>query len=1089
MKSFKKYFLLLALVVPFLSGTAIYAQNITGTVKDVQGDPLAGVVILEKGAGNSAVSGNDGRYSIKAKSGSTLEYILIGYESKEVTVSSSLLIDVVLEETTEVLDNVVVTALGIRRESRALGYAVSSVKGEDLLKAGTTANPLETLYGKAAGVGIQASAGGPTGGMQIKIRGSQGLESDANTRPLFVVDGVPIYDEDSNMSTRNYDPLNSFDYGSGINDINAEDIESMEILKGAKASVLYGSRGANGVVLITTKNGAGTRGLGVNISYGHTWEVPHSMIDFQNEYGSGLHEYNLEYEDDAKTVRRTVSSRYNFGPKFDGSAIKFFDGSTRQYLPYRNNFMDMFRTGSTDNLSVAISGGNDKGNMRLSFNKYKYNGELPNMWQDKNTVSFNGMMKVSNFAEVEFINNLYFTNTHNRRPNLSTQVAWGTFNRDYDIKTAMNVYKTGEGYLNSVSELGDISGDGWGWPMAFTKDLSGLFYMLWNQFDNSNLDERMHNVTSAKVTLHFLPYLSLKINGGLDYTEVEYTRKDKIMSVNQETGETSGGKFSYSRDKVKIQNYEALLFFNKSFSEDRLNVESFIGGSYYNNSGRSLGVGTYGGLKFNDFWTLENGKGWSSGYSGDISSYNLGEDARYSVMGQATISWQDMLYLEIQARNDWSSTLPRTNRSYFYPGASLTWNFTENFTIPYVNYGKLRLSLADVGRDASRYYAYRSYSVETLPPPNTNINKILGPSSLFAGDLKPERKRDFEVGFNVRMFAKNRLEVDFSYYNSTFYNQIMSVPLSESTGSSEIRINAGKSRNQGIELFVKGAVVAINAFQWDLSLTAAKQTDKILDLYPGITQKNMVVSGVINRAEEGKRMGSLWLYDYQKDEQGQKIVDPVSGAYRISSEAKDMINVGNINPDIYGGFSSNWYLRGNWGVINLMAGIDYKFGGKILSYSNYYLKGNGLTKQTLQYRDTEHGGLEWTDENGRTRHDGIILPGVAPDGQPNTKIISAQDYYSTFLHDSSTGWQPDNIQKNDYIKFREIALSYTMPQKISGMLKLQKLTFSVSARNLFYIYKTIDNIDAESTLGTNSWVENSIYPSLRSYGFKISLSF
>jgi iron complex outermembrane receptor protein len=1076
------------MLFPLMTGMALNAQNnITGTVKDVHGDVLMGVVIVEKGSTNGVVSGDDGKYSIIAKSGSTLEFMLVGFATKEVVVGTAAVIDVVLEDATEVLDNVVVTALGIKRESRALGYAVSSVKGEDLLKAGVTANALETLYGKAAGVGIQASAGGPTGGIQIKIRGSQGLESDAKTRPLFVVDGVPIYDEESNMTTRGYDPLNSFDYGSGINDINAEDIESMEILKGAKASVLYGSQGANGVVLITTKSGAGTRGLGVNVSYGHTWEQPYTLIDFQNEYGSGVSEYSASYEDDAKTIRRTVSSRYNFGPKFDGSPIKFFDGTTRKYQPYKDNFLDMFRTGSTDNLSVAISGGNDKSSMRLSFNNYKYNGEMANMWQEKNALSFNGRMKVSDFAEIEFINNLYFTNTHNRRPNLSTQVAWGTFNRDYDINAAMKVYKSEDGYLNSVSELGSIGGSGWGWPSAFTKDVSGLFYLLWNQFENSNLDERMHNVTSAKATLKFLPYLSLKINGGIDYTEVEYTKKNKITSVNKETGETSGGKFTYSRDKVKIQNYEALLFFNKSFMEERLNVESFVGGSYYNNSGKSIGVGTYGGLKFDDFWTLENGKGWPAGYSSDVSSYSLGEDARYSVMGQATVSWENMLYFEIQARNDWSSTLPKANRSYFYPGASVTWNFTENFTIPYINYGKLRVSLADVGRDASRYYAYRSYSVATLPPPNTNINKITGPSSLFAGDLKPERKREFEIGFNVRMFEKSRLEIDFSYYNSTFYDQIMSVPLSTSTGASSIRINAGKSRNQGIELFVKGSPIATDFFQWDLSATAAKQTDKILKLYPGITQKNTEVNGVINRAEEGERMGNLWMYNYIKDDQGRNIVNS-NGFYQVSTDVKDMIKVGNINPDIYGGLTSNWYFRGKWGVVNLMAGIDYKFGGKILSYSNYYLKGNGLTTQTLKYRDAAHGGVEWKDGD-ETRHDGLILDGVTSDGKPNQKIIGAPEYYSSFIHDMSTGWEPDNIQKNDYIKFREIALSYTVPKKLSGMLKLQKLSFTLSARNLFYIYKTIDNIDSESTLGTNSWVENSSYPLLRSYGFKINLSF
>lgn len=880
MKKIQKI-LFVSLVLVF-SGIQTFAQQITGTIKDSYDEPLSGVAIIEKGTNNITTSNDDGSYSINLKSKKIIEFSMVGFKTQEIQVGTSTVINVTMQDDIEALDDVVVTALGIKRDTRALGYAISSVKGEDLIKAGVPTNPLESLYGKAAGVGIQSSAAGPTGGINIKIRGAQGLESDVNTRPLFVVDGVPIYDAGSDMHERGYDPLNSFDYGSGINDINAEDIESMEILKGAKASVLYGSAGANGVVLITTKSGAGTRGLGVSVSYGHTWDVPYSMIDFQNEFGSGTSEYSRSWEDATnKTGRRIVSSRYNFGPKFDENiTIKFFDGTMRKYVPYEDNYMSLFKTGHTDNVSVAIAGGNDKGDMRLSFNHMNYNGNMENHEMKRNSLSFNGRMKVSDFAEFEFINNLYFTKNKNRRPNLSTLVAWGAFNRDYDVNTA-----TEDGYLNSMDALGNIEGDGWGWPEAYIK-YSGLFPMLWNQHENRNLDDRLHNITSARANFKILPFLTIKLQAGLDYTEVEYTSKQKIESVNPDTGETTGGKFGYSRDKYFVQQYEAYTFFEKYFLEDRLSVNAFVGGVYYNNTSKSVGVGTMGGLKFNDYWVIENGKGWPASYDSRIASYSLGEDSKYSLLGQATIGWENMLYLELQARNDWSSTLTKTNRSYFYPGASITWNFTENFTIPYINYGKFRLSWADVGRAPDRYYAYKAYKISTLDAPNTNINKIEGPEDLFAGNLKPERKREIEVGFNLRFFKQNRLEIDMAYYNNTFYDQLMSVPLSSATGAKNIRINAGKVRNSGIEFFIKGAPIAFDKFRWELTFTAAKQMDKIIDLYPGITQKNEEVQGIIKRAEEGERMGTLWSYDYVRDENGNRVVNQTSGLYSVSGETK-----------------------------------------------------------------------------------------------------------------------------------------------------------------------------------------------------------
>ena len=1080
-------------ILLFSFSFAVGQTNIKGLVLESKtNDPLVGVSVQVKGTTQGAITDQNGAFQLRANSTDVLVFKYLGFQDVEATVGNKTSIDVIMEPSDVMLQEAVVTALGFKRDARAIGYAISSVKGDDLIKAGVTTNPLASLYGKAAGVGIQATAAGPMGGMKINVRGAQGLESSSKIRPLFVVDGVPMYDVESSMSSRGYDPLNSFDYGSAINDLNIEDIESMEILKGAKAAVLYGSRGANGVVLITTKSGKGTRGLGVQVTYGLETERPYSLIKFQNEFGSGVNEYDMSYADTERTKRRTVSSRYNFGPKFDGSSIMFFDGTIRKYEPYKDNYMALFNNGSAQTISGTISGGNDNSNMRLSLTNYDYNGTMPNQGQTKNSLSFNGQLKASSFARFEFVQNFYNTKSQNRRPNLQRLISYGAFNRDYDLVSAINSYKDENGYRVSLKDLQSVENSGWGWPAAHASDEQGFFAMLWNNNENRNLDNRINSVTSVTAFFTFLPYLSLRVHGGMNYVDTEYIRKFKVESKNYDTGNYEGGQFKYSRDRNKIQNYDAFLTFDKNIT-DKWNLLVMAGPSYRTESYTSIGVGTYGGLKYPDFWSLANGKTFPPEYSENIATYEQQDESMYSVSAQATLSYNMEFVLEFQARNDWASTLPKVNRSYFYPGASLVWNFTERFqNLPKINYGKFRLSYADTGRPANRYYALRSYSMVTLPSPNTNINDVTGPSDLFSGDLKPERKREFEIGLNLRMFNQNRLEIDLAYYNNNTYDQIMGVPLSSTTGADRIRINAGEINNQGLEFFIKGTPIKTSVFSWELALNAARQWDQINKLYPGINQVNYESSSIVNRAEVGKRMGSLWMMDYVKDEKGNRIVSG-GGLYQISDKAEDMVCVGSINPDFYGGLMSNFYFEGDWGMLNLMAGLDFKYGGKILSYSNYYLLGNGLSEETLPYRNTEHGGLTWTeklsDGTTRERHDGLILPGVKADGTQNDIIISAYQYYGSYIHDMSRGWQPDLIKDNNYIKFREMALGYTFPKKFSNQLKMQKLTISLTARNLFYLYKSIPHIDAEALLGTNSWIENTNYPTSRMFGFKINVSF
>ena len=1062
--------------------------KVTGIVADDLG-PVAGASVAVKGTSKGTITDSDGKFVLNGvKKGEIIQISFLGYTTQEIAYKGQENLDIKLVEDSQAIDEVVVTALGMKRSHKSLGYALTTIKGDEFTLAGKAANPLTSLYGKAAGVGIQSSAAGPTGGVNIKIRGAASLESSSKTRPLFVVDGVPIHDQESSMATRGYDPLNSFDYGAGINDINPEDIESMEILKGAKASVLYGSEGANGVVLITTKKGANTRGLGVTASFQYTVEQPVSYIDFQNEFGTGTSVYDelTGKLPDGTSMRRLGTSRFNFGPAFDGKPIMDIDGNIINYEAQPDNFMDFFRKGYSDNVNVAIAGGNEMGNMRVSYTNYKYQGILDNFEQKKNILSFSGKMNASKFATFEINSNLYNIVTQNRYPNIGGLVSYG-INRDQPFSTLERLYKDDSGYKRNKEDL-TMSSYG-----------SNIMDLLWHQRENRNVDDKFHMITSLKGKFDFHKNVFLVLQGGIDYTDIEYNQKARVT---QAEPNVVGGKYSRKEERYVVQNYDAMLNFDKNFMKDRLNVLAFFGGGYRSNEDKSINVSTYGDMLYPDWYSLNNEGSWpGAGDKGKVRGMSRGSDFLYSLYGGVTLSLDERYYVEITGRNDWASTLPAGNNSYFYPGVSFNWNFKDQIPIPQLQFGKIRMAWADAGRPASRYFANNVFSLGQIAETEASI--VTPPSALFSGLLKPERKREYEIGMDLRFFDQNRLEFDFSYYTNNVYDQIMSVPLSSTSGYSEIRINAGNVHNYGYEIFLKGTPLVGEDFRWDVSFTAGNQSAKVRKLYPGITQK-LIGGGTGYKvvAEVGEPMGELLTYDYKKDEHGNRVVSS-NGFYVLDYDAGFKKN-SNINPSFIGGFNTSFYYKN----FNINLGFDYKFGGALLSMSNYYLIGNGLSKESLPYRDEKHGGLAYyiNEQNvkvpcehntaapagakdNRVYHDGLILNGVKEDGSKNDIILSAYEYYSTFIHDMSADLQPDNIYKNDYIKFREIGISYTIPKRIVEKAKLQKVTLTATARNLFYLYKAIPNIDAESTLGTNSYEEYSFFPSTRSFGIGVSVSF
>ncbi|SHM12423.1 iron complex outermembrane recepter protein [Chitinophaga jiangningensis] len=1070
-------------------------RNISGVVHDAKGNPLPGVTILQKGTKTGTTTDASGKFTLSVPSGSVLQVSMVGYGKTEVNVTAKPTVDILLQEDAKGLGEVVVTALGIKQSRKSLGYAVSTVKGDELTVAGTTLNPVQALYGKAAGVGVIAGSSGPMGGINIKVRGAASLTEGANNRPLFVVDGVVIRDENTSMATRDYDPLHSVDYGTGINDINPDDIESIDILKGAKATALYGEKGANGVMMITTKSGAHAKGFGVTVSHQRSIEQPVNYIKFQNDFGSGTSIYDTTYKViNGVRTRAFNPSRFSFGPKLDNAAAVYFDGTTRNLSAVPDNFMSLFQNGSSNRTNVAISGSNDKGSMRLSYTNNGYDDILENSWQKQNTFSFNGSMKASKFAQFDVTANLFSVKSNNRRPSIDGLVAWG-MNREYDFDQLRPFY------VDSTGHRPDL--DAAGLPTMVSK----MFDFWWNQNQNFNTDQKTHLISSAKVTLNFTNDISMVTLIGIDYTNTDFVKKEKETRIYPKI---QGGTYSLKRNNYTIQTYQSHFTYNHDFINNNLHVYALAGGAIQQDNNNSVFASSTGGFRIPGWFSIDNSSSFPSlDAANKARTSTRGSRVVYSVFGSLQFAWKDRYFLEATNRNDWNSTLAPELNHFNYPSLSFTWDFTKDLRIPKLNYGKFRIGWADVGKGtADNYFAFQYYEMGSIVGYN-NASIISVQKAMFANQIRPERKREYELGFEAGFFEKSRLQADFSFYTNNVYNQIMPVTLSATTGAEQIRINAGNVKNWGYELMVKGFPVMTNNLTWTLGVTAATQRSKVLKLYPGI-KVNPISGNAGFRvvAEEGRPVNDIKMYDYLKDENGNKVVN-ANGLYQLSN---DMKTVGNTQSKVLGGIFSDLRYKS----LNFHIGIDYKFGGSIFSYTNYYLTGLGVTENTLAYRDTEHGGLTYyidkttnkpvkfdgatapaQAKDNRLYHDGMILDGVkaVTDANGTVKyekndiITSATAYYQTYINDLSTGWGPDRLYKNDYIKLRELALSYDVPRKWLQPLHLQGVKVTAAARNLFYLYKTLPNVDPESTLGSDVYIENSFYPSVRSYSLGLSVSF
>ncbi|WP_298737772.1 SusC/RagA family TonB-linked outer membrane protein [uncultured Chitinophaga sp.] len=1075
------------------SAIAQEKKTVTGTVSDEKGSPLIGVSVQEKGTTNGTSTQEDGSYSLKASPNAILIFSYIGYQKKEVAADNAAKVQ--LAPDSKGLNEVVVTAMGIKRESRALGYAVSTVTSKELTQTGSP-NFASALYGKAAGVKVVASPGGAAAAVSVQVRGVTSINN--STQPLYVVDGVPIRNF-NNLTSTSFGTTNNRIDGNGAVDINPEDIESLTVLKGASATALYGSEATNGVIVITTKKGSKTRGLGVDVNYIYTKENLAYSPDYQNEYGPG---YDAQTNilngiaDADGWVTEADGSRHpyyraygQFGPKFDGGDFTYWDGTTRKYVANKNNYRDFYQSGYNSTANVALSNAGDYGNYRFSYTRTDYKSILPGSNLYKNNFNFNGTLKIGKKATVDLVSTYNNNFTHNRPYTLTNVFSSydGFFSRVDDMQTYFDRYKTTNGYKYVAADNLNYDQDQ---RLAYRFRAANLMDYLWTNLRN-NYDERQNRfINSATLNVSILDNLRFRGRVGGDFTGWQAKTEEHNT---QPVGFGYTGKYQVEQRNNNIFYGDVMLTYSPKLTKDLgLTVSGGFTGRKQNYTYQLSSTDV--GLASENWFSLANSAGVLK------TSAARAEQIDIAGFGILNLNYKDFLYAEGTIRQEVTSTLPANENSYFYPSVNAGFVFSDVIDLPaFVNYGKLRASYGLVGNHPAIYQANVGYYQYGLAYNGSTILYQQAQSNSFGNpNIQSERKREFEVGLETRLFD-GKVGVDFSYYNNKVSRQILLASSAPSTGATSTLVNAGDLSNYGYEAAINATSLTLKDFRWTSRFNFAINRNRLTSLPETLTDLTWNVEGggyLIVKAEVGDALGNIYVHPRNQDANGNYIVN-ADGYY--TNNLNEYKYVGNMMPKIVGGFSNTFTYKN----FSLDVTLDYRFGGKLVSIPTYYQIGAGMFEGTLQYRDAAHGGLSYNvidyasadyvaAPNG-TRNDGLILPGVTEDGRPNTKVISAGAYYS-----NNFGWRAEGdyaaaVSNNNYIKVREVALTYNMPKGFAEKLHFQGLQLALIGRNLFYLYKSLPyGLDPEVAVGSswlNQGVDNGTVGPTRSLGVSLRARF
>lgn len=1042
-----------------LSISVGYAQSrIRGTVEDESGMTLPGVTVVISGTTSGTVTDIDGKFDISLTEGQkVLSFSYIGYITQQVDIGAQSIIRIIMKEDSKSLEEVVVTALGVQRERKELGYTVQALKSEDLI-ATQDNNIVNALSGKIAGVQVTSSGSRIGASSRIIIRGNA---SFAGNQPLFVVDGVPI-----DNTTTNLDGSGGLDYGNAAADIDPENIESLTVLKGANAAALYGNRAANGVILIETKKGKNAReGLGVEFNSSMVFDVPSYFMNFQNEYGQGTRggEYdhqqylqrtpgsNLTYNQYAKKFSYNYVNGFgggvqenatSWGPRLDKGLLldQWVKGPNSPRESNPDNIKDNFFQTQTSYINqIAVTAKGKEAFGRIAFSNRKMEGMFFNTDQTVNTLNAN--LTLTPHKKLTVGTNFNYVNRKSDNlPMVSygsmTKLAWGAF-RHIPLEEVKKVYE----------EFGNEKGSG------YNQNQNNFYYEL-EQTNGMNRERFYGNVNIA---YQINDWLSANTLVGLDYYN-EFRKSITFSRTRANINNKMGGQFSQSDQARQEFNTDVRLDFNKTF-ENNFSLIGLVGGNYRQNKFSSMTLSAPD-LNVPDLFNIGNVKGTPG--TGMFNS----QKENYSIYSSVTVGYKGYLYAGVTARNDWSSTLPEENRSYFYPSANISVTLSEMLDINSKNFShiQLRASVAQVGSDTDPYQLQGTYSTTLF----NNIALFNTPGTMPPANLRPEMTTSTEIGADFRFFS-DRLSLDATYYNQITEDMILNVPTARTTGYASQLINAAKIQNTGIELIVRGLVMDKGDFRWNAILNWAKNTSTVVELYGGL--ENITISPGFGGARLVGTPGQPW-----GDISGLPYVRDESGNIKIASNGTPMTTnkqkiLGNVTPKWIGGLQNTFtYKKVNLGFL-----LDWRNGGDFFSGTYWHSYPTGSFTNTVQ---------------NNVRAEGIIVPGVKGDGSPNDVRISAQDYYNG-------AWVWNNheysIIDGSYVKLRELTLGYTF-----SVGKLQNIAISAFGRNLAILHRSAKakelglDPEAASQMGggeRGTGFENFMPPTTRSYGFNLRLNF
>ena len=1055
-----KYVLGIILSLATLQFASAQAVKVSGVITEKStGLPLPGVSISIKGGTAGTQTSTDGKFSIQANTNDVLRIAFIGYNSQEVTITNAANpINISLEESQNSLNEVVVTALNITREKKSLGYAVQELKSKDISEAKET-NLVNALSGKVAGVQVTNSQG-DMGSSRIIIRGETSISG--NNQPLFIIDGVPA-DNTQNLGTGG-----SRDFANTISDINSEDIESMSVLKGPNAAALYGSRAAAGVVLITTKKGKGTKGLGISINSNTSFSSLLILPEYQNSFGQGSNGQFSYVDGKGGGVNDGVDE--SWGPRLDGRLIPQFNsnGVAVPFVAHPDNVRSFFNTGRTLNNGIAFSGSGDKYDFRLSYNNFDQTGVIPNSSQSKNSFLFNSTYKITPKLTLSTYANFVNSSADNLpgsggRRATSTMLQFTWFGRQVDVEQ-LKTYK-------------DASGNNINWNNSY---YSNPYFVA---YENTVGQVRNRLIGNVELNYKIIDGLSANFRTGNDY----YTDRRKIR-VAYGTNGTPFGSYEEDAYTFNENNTEGRLNYTKQLNKD-FNLDVLLGGNIrtttFENNDQLASKLAVSGL-----YTLSNSR------DPLVSSNIFTKQKIFSAFSSAQIGFRNYAYLNLTARNDWSSTLPRANRSYFYPSVNGSFILTEAFDIKsdVLTFAKLRAGWSKVGKDASPYQLINTYAF--IAPFDGNPQQYANAVDLNA-ELKPESTKSTEAGIELGLF-KNKVRFDFGVYNTKSTDQILNLDVSTSTGYSQKLVNGGTINNKGLEAQLGVTAVKTKNFSWDISTNFSLNRSKVESLYGNIQSYVLGTNRTVQvLAAVGQPYGTLFGTAFVRNAAGDIIVK-ADGTPTISASKQTL---GKFTPDWIGGITNSFTYKN----INLSALVDAHVGGKIYSNTNRTGTYTGVLASTLPGRGAENGGISYYYPGNSTANkavqisagtaapggatvydDGMVFKGVLADGSANSTILPAQQYYKGF-----TNADEAFVYSATYVKLREVKLGYTLPQQWIKKIGLQSATVSVVGRNLLIIHKEVPNIDPETAFNTGNGqgLEDLTLPGVRNVGFNINLKF